>query len=310
MAWIWIAVFGQFLNAVVAILDKYIVSDQSAIPRPFVYAFYSCLLAGVWLLIFVAGMFPWLQNIGMPQIQNVTVPSLEVVSMAFLAAYAFFLALVSMFDALKHDSPSDVMPVIGAVAAIASLGLNYVFLDSVPSDNFLLGIVLLAIGTFLVSQANFNRALVLMTVHSGIFFALHLVTMKGLFEVASFDNGFFWSRVALVLFALSLLMVPAYLKKIKKATTQTTVRGGSIVLVTKFLAGIAAFSLLKATDWGDVSVVQALDGLKFIFILFLSYLVTLWVPQIETERGMRPKAVVRKVMYVAIIVLGFSVLFL
>ena len=310
MAWIWLAFLGQFLNAIVAILDKYIVSDSSAIPRPFVYAFYSCLLAGVWLFIFAFGLIPTFAGWGLPQLRLVTIPSLELVSMAFLAAYAFFLALVSMFDALKHDTPSNVMPVVGAVAAIASLGLNYLFLDAVLTENFLLGIALLAIGTLLVSQASFNRALILMTFHSGIFFALHLVTMKGLFEKTDFDNAFFWSRVALVLFALSLLLVPAYLKKIHDGTANTTKTSAAIVLLTKLIAGIAAFLLLKATDWGEVSVVQALDGLKFVFILILSYVVTLFVPHLQTERGMKPKEVIRKVLYVTLIALGFIVLFL
>ena len=310
MGWIWLAVGGQFLNAIVAVLDKYIVSDESAIPKPFVYAFYSCLLAGVWLLIFPLGWLLGATAFGLPQWSNVAVPSLELVAMAFFAAYAFFLALVSMFNALKYDTPGNVMPVIGAVAAIVSLGLSYLFLDTVLTDNFLLGIVLLAIGTFLVSQAAFNWSLILLTTHSGLFFALNLITMKGIFEMTDFDNGFFWSRVALVLFALSLLLVPAYIKKIRQGTEHTTVRGGTIVLLTKFCAGIAAFMLLKATDWGEVSVVQALDGLKFVFVLLISYGVTLSSGTFSPEHHWRPKRVVRQVVYVLIIVLGFSVLFL
>ena len=309
MSWIWLAVGGQFLNAVVAVLDKYIVSDDSAIPKPFVYAFYSCLLAGVWLAIFVLSFIPIFAATGLPRLSLVEIPSLQVVAMAFLAAYTFFLALVSMFDALKHDTPSNVMPVVGSVAAIASLGLNYLFLDAVLSDNFVIGIILLAIGTFLVSQASFSRSLIFITVHSGLFFALHLVTMKGLFEMTTFDNGFFWSRVALVLFALSLLLVPVYWKKIRKGTEHTTKRSVVIILMTKFLAGVAAFLLLTATDMGDVSVVQALDGLKFVFILFISYIVTLWMPQLNTERSVRPRDVIRKILYVSIIVIGFSILF-
>lgn len=310
MAWIWLVVGGQFLNAIVAVLDKYIVSDDSAIPKPFVYAFYSCLLAGMWLLIFPLSWIPGFGTIGLPQLGLVTMPSLQLVAMVFLAAYAFFLALVSMFDALKHDTPGNVLPVIGAVAAIVSLALSYLFLGAALSENFLLGVLLLAIGTFLVSQACFNWSLILMTAHSGLFFALHLVTMKGIFEMTSFDNGFFWSRVALVLFALSLLLVPAYIKKIRKGTENTTAQGGLIILVTKLLAGIAGFMLLKATDWGEVSVVQALDGLKFVFILVISYGVTLWSSNFAPEHQWRPKRVVRQVVYVLIIVLGFSVLFL
>lgn len=310
MSWIWLAVGGQLLNAVVAILDKCIISSDSAIPRPFVYAFYSCLLSGAWLLAFAIGWIPGIDTIGFPHWDNIVLPTLEVFALAILAAYSFFIALVSMFNAMKFDSPSNVMPVIGAVAAVSSVGLNYLFLNSPLTDSFLLGIALLAIGTFLVSQANFSRALVLTTVHSGLFFALHLITMKGLFQVTSFDNGFFWSRTALVFFALSLLLVPAYVKKIKKGTANTTRRGGALVLLAKVVAGIASFMLLKATDWGEVAVVQALDGLKFVFILFFSYLVTLWVPQIHTESGTRPQEVVRKIMYVSIIVLGFTLLFL
>lgn len=310
MSWIWLAVGGQVLNAVVAILDKCIISSDSAIPRPFVYAFYSCLLSGAWLLAFAIGWVPGIDAIGFPHWDNIVLPTLEVFALAILAAYSFFIALVSMFNALKFDSPSNVMPVIGAVAAVSSVGLNYLFLNSPLTDSFLLGIALLAIGTFLVSQANFSRALVLTTVHSGLFFALHLITMKGLFQITSFDNGFFWSRTALVFFALSLLLVPAYVKKIKKGTANTTRRGGALVLLAKVVAGIASFMLLKATDWGEVAVVQALDGLKFVFILFFSYLVTLWVPQIHTESGTRPQEVVRKIMYVSIIVLGFTLLFL
>ncbi len=310
MAWVWLAVFGQFLNAFVAVLDKYIVSDDSAIPKPFVYAFYSCLLGGVWLAIFAIGSVPFLAGTGLPTITNIKFPSLELLAMALLSACSFFLALVSMFGALKHDSPSNVMPVVGSVAAVSSLILSYLFLDTTLTDNFIVGILLLAVGTFLVSQASFTVSLVLATVHSGIFFALHLVTMKGLFEMTSFDNGFFWSRIALVLFALTLLLVPSYIKKIRKGTEHTTKRGGVIILFNKFIAGVAAFVLLKATDWGDVAVVQALDGLKFVFVLVISYFLTLFIPSLKTEKTTRPKDIIRKTLFICVIAIGFSVLFI
>ena len=46
MSWLLLATIGQFINAIVAFLDKYIVSDEKVLPKPFVYAFYSCLLTG------------------------------------------------------------------------------------------------------------------------------------------------------------------------------------------------------------------------------------------------------------------------
>lgn len=309
MSWILLATLGQFLNAVVAILDKYIVSDEKALPRPFVYAFYSCLLTGFWALVYFLGVIPGLHELGFPSYELIKPPSLTVVAMSFLAAYTFFMALVSMYDALKHADASNVMPIIGSVSALSSFGMSYLFLDAQLHANFIWGIVILAAGTLLVAQTLPKMAVILHVVHSGIFFALHLITMKGLFLETSFDDGFFWSRIAFVLFALSLLLVPAYLVKIKQQTKSTSKKTGVIVLCTKVMAGIAAFLLLKATDLGEVSVVQALDGLKFVFILIIGIVFAHKLPDSATDRDTRPATFFRKLLYVIVILVGFFMLF-
>jgi drug/metabolite transporter (DMT)-like permease len=309
MAWLLLATAGQFLNAIVAILDKYIVTDEKILPRPFVYAFYSCLMTGFWVVIYLFGFIPGLSDLGAPSFINVQSPTIQVVGMSFLAAYTFFMALVSMYTALKHADASDVMPVIGAVAALSSLGMAYLFLDIQLSPNFIWGIALLVIGTLLVSQMHFTRSTILHTIHSGLFFALHYISMKGLFLETSFDDGFFWSRVGFVVFALSLLLVPVYWDKIKKQTKKTSKKGGMLVLSAKFLAGIAAFMLLKATDMGDVTVVQALDGLKYVFIILFSLVLGKLIPPTAGENHTDASTIVRKVLYIVIISIGFVILF-
>ncbi|MEX0917729.1 MAG: hypothetical protein WDZ93_01080 [Candidatus Paceibacterota bacterium] len=309
MNWIFLAAGAQFLNAIVAILDKFIVSDERMLPRPFVYAFYSCLVTSTWGVVYFFGYIPFLAGLGAPQFANVQTPTIQVVGMSFLAAYTFFMAIVSMYDGLKRADASDVMPVIGAVSAIATFMMAYVFLDVRLTENFIWGIALLATGTFLVSQIRFTRQLVLNTFHSGLFFALHYIAMKGLFQETSFDDGFFWSRVGFVLFALSLLLVPVYFQKIKEQTKVTSKKAGAFVLMTKVVAGVAAFLLLKATDWGDVAVVQALDGLKFVFILLIGIFVGKYLPVSAGEKEVQTKTFVRKVLYVAIISIGFIILF-
>jgi len=309
MSWILLAALGQFLNAIVAILDKYIVSDEQALPRPFVYAFYSCILTGFWALIYFLGVIPGLTNLGLPSYEAIQTPTLNVVALSFLAAYTFFLALVSMFDALKHADASNVMPIIGSVSALSAFGMSYLFLDAQLSTNFITGVVILAAGTLLVAQTLPKVDVILHVVHSGLFFALHAITMKGLFLETSFDDGFFWSRVAFVLFALSLLLVPAYLDKIRSQTKNTTTQAGAIILVNKVLAGVAAFLLLKATDLGEVSVVQALDGIKFVFILIIGMVFAHWLPDSATDRDTRPSTFFRKLLFVIVITVGFFMLF-
>lgn len=309
MAWILLATLGQFLNAVVAVVDKYIVTDERVMPRPFVYAFYSCLLTGGWLIVYAVGLVPGLGSIGVPQLGNIERPSLEVVAMSFLAAYTFFMALVSLYDALRRAEAVNVLPTVGAISALASFGLTYLFLDTPLSSNYIFGIALLALGTFLVAQNLPKINIVLQIIHSGLFFALHYITMKGLFIETSFDDGFFWSRIALLLFTLSLLLVPAYLEKIWAQTKSTTRRTGALVLFIKILAGIAAFLLLKATDMGSVAVVQALDGLKFLFILVITVFLAPLLPDSAAVHETRPRAVLRQVAYVLLILIGYIVLF-
>lgn len=309
MAWLLLAAAGQFLNAVVAVLDKFIVSDEHVLPRPFVYAFYSCLITGGWILVYLLGWIPGLSSIGAPSFSNIQSPTIQVVGMSFLASYTFFMALVSMYSALKQADTSDVMPVIGAVSAIATFGMVHLFLGAELTSNFIWGIALLVTGTLLVSQLEFTRTIALNTVHSGLFFALHYIAMKGLFMETSFDDGFFWSRIGFVLFALSLLLIPAYYEKIFNQTKTTSPKAGLLVISTKMLAGVAAFMLLKATDWGDVAVVQALDGLKFVFIILISVLIGRFIPVTAGENAIDASTIIRKTLYVAIISIGFVILF-
>jgi len=310
MAWILLATLGQFLAAIVVIIDKYIVSDARAMPRPFVYAFYSCILTGGWVFIFMLGALPGFRELGFPHVSNLEIPSIQVVAMAFLAAYTFFMALVSMYSALRDSEAIHVMPVIGTISALASFGMSWLFLDTALSLNFFLGVAILSVGMLLVAQSLPDWDAGLHVFHSGLFFALHFVTMKGLFLETSFDDGFFWSRVAFVLFALSLLLVPTYYKKIREQSSSTSTQTGLLVLLAKVLAGVSAFIILKATDWGDVAVVQALDAIKFAFVLLISILFASWLPDSAAVHESRPYEVVRRVLYIILIVIGYFVLFL
>ncbi len=104
-------------------------------------------------------------------------------------------------------------------------------------------------------------------------------------------------------------MVPVYWDKIKEQTKTTTKKTGFLVLLTKVLAGVAAFLLLKATDLGEVSVVQALDAVRFFFILFISVVFSHWLPHAATDRDTRPQVFFRRLIFIVIIIVGYFLLF-
>lgn len=310
MYWIYLAVAAQFLNALTALVDKRVVSDDAILPRPFVYAFYTCIISGLWILVYAFGFFPFAEALKIPSFDAIKRPTLEVVALAFLSAYTFFTALVSMFTALREGDASDVVPVIGATSAVASFGLSYFFLDTQLSHNFIIGIVLLAGGTFLVSRFHFHAHTAMYAIHAGIFFALHYISIKGLFVTTSFEDGFFWSRIALMLYAGSLLLIPTFYEKITEQTKITSKRAGFLILANKILAGISSIMILKATDLGDVAVVQALGGLQFIFILVIGFFFHKHVRHAVGVDRFRPELILQKVLFVTIITIGFLILFI
>lgn len=311
-SWILLAIAAQAIAAGVALVDKYILSNADMMPRPLVYAFYTCLLSGAWVVVFAAGALPLgpLSGLGIPSFENVGAPSLYVAVLSIFAAFTFFIALVSLYTALKEADASDVIPVVGAVSAVAAFLLSYVFMGTRLTPNFMVGIGLLAFGTLLVSRLRFSLKVALSSLHAGIFFGLHYVTMKGLFDETTFDNGFFWSRVAFIAAALSMLLIPAYFAVIRGQTKATSAKSGLLVFATKVLAGVGSILILKATAAGDVSVVQALGGLQFLFLLVLAFFVGHKVPLECRENITCNEDIYHKAIFVGIITLGFFFLFI
>lgn len=311
LSWISLAVIAQCINAVVAVADKYIVTSKKVVPQPFVYAFYTCIFAGIWVLVFAAGIlpFPFIHQMGVPSLYNISVPTLDVAALALLSSYTFFIALVSLYSSLRESDASDVVPVVGAVSAIVSFGLSYFFLGTRLTPNFVLGLTLLSVGTFLVSHLRFSWKTALTSLHAGIFFAIHYVALKGLFNETSFDNGFFWSRMTFFVVALSMLLIPKLFIKIHTQTKSTSKRSGFLILGTKVLAGIGSILLLKATAQGSVAIVQALGGLQFVLILLFGLFFGHKTPKEYGENIKHTHEIYHKVAFVAMITIGFFVLF-
>ncbi len=312
MSWILLAVVAQCINAGVALVDKYIVTSEKVLPQPFVYAFYTCILAGLWIVLFLVGILPvpFFQTIAMPSLLHVEYPNLIVANLSLFSAYTFFIALVALYTALKSADASDVIPVVGAVSAMVSFGLSHFFLGARLTPNFIIGLLLLSAGTLLVSHLRFTWKTALTSILAGLFFAIHYVTIKGLFNETSFDNGFFWSRMAFFVVAASMLLVPGWLEKIRTQTKATTRHSGVLVLANKFLAGIGSILILKATALGSVSVVQALGGLQFVFILLLTLFFGHRTPKECGENIRNVREIYHKIAFVALITIGFFVLFI
>jgi drug/metabolite transporter (DMT)-like permease len=307
--WILIVIVAQFLYAIAAIIDKFIITSKK-VSKPFIYAFFVTLLSVIPILLFALGTF----NISffgfiLPTLENVSRPTLSLISMTLVSAFAGFNALVSLYSALREADASDVIPVIGSVSAVGTLLLSYLVLDDVLTDNFLIALGFFLVGTVLISRLRFNKKVLMLTLHAGLLFALKATVVKKMFVDTNFDQAFFWSRIGIIIFIVSLLLVPRYLGKITVNTKKTKTSGGIWVVGNAILGGLAAYITLKAIDLGNVTIVQALGGLQFVFLILISFFFGRMIPATAGENN-TIKDIIQKVFAVSFMIIGFYFLFI
>lgn len=310
--WIFLVVVAQFLSAIVAMVDKYIVTSR-VVAKPVTYAFYVSILSALAAVVFFFSWIPIpLEGVSIPSFGNVAFPDGIEVLLSMLAGFAFFGALVSLFTGLKRADTSDVIPVVGATSAVSSLLLGYFFLNTSLTANFIWGFALLVLGTFFISLFRFKTRTLVVSLISGALFAVHFVCLKFLFGYTDFDNAFFWSRMGIVVPALIAFVVPwIHIHPKKKVMGAEMPRENAIwiILGNKFLAGVAGLMILKGIQLGDVVIVQALGGLQFVFLLLFAILTGKSLPQACGEKC-SPYEVWQKTVSVGIITIGFFILFL
>lgn len=311
--WLTLVVVAQVVLAAVALIDKYIVSSNTVVLRPFTYTFWISILSSGSVLIFLFGWIPIpIEGISIPSFSNVQGLTLTTFALALTAGYTFFTALLSMFTALKHADASDVVPVVGAVNALSAFFLGHYFFGTQLPNNFLAGMLLLVAGTVLTSSLRFDRQTMLSVFHAGIMFGLHYVVLKELFVVTNFDTGFFWSRMAIVAIALSMLLVPYYYEHVVQRTKKAKTRDGKFLLGNKVLGGIASILMLMSVDMVDKSLVslpQALGGLQYLFLLGFSACCGRYISK-DWGENVTTRDIVQKTMSIPLIVVGFFLLFI
>lgn len=307
MTWLTLTIAAQFLNSIVALIDKYLVTSKR-VTTPLLYVFYTGVLALLGIIIYIPSLF--IANIPLPQFSLVTLLSPILFLFVILAVLAQLTALWGLFSALKKNDASDVMPVIGSLAAIFALIISYIWFQTILPVNFTFGFGLLVLGTLFVSHFRFSRKVFWYSALSGFGFAIHGILLKEVLNQSSFDTGFFWFSICMTVLSFFLFLLPnirinfGYQKKEKHIK-----KTGLILISTKIVAGIAGILLIKAIELGEVSMVQALGGLQFLF-LFIFAVVLGPYTSVDFGENNNRRDIYQKLIAVTIIFTGFIVLFM
>ncbi|MDP3093151.1 MAG: EamA family transporter [bacterium] len=297
MLWILIAIFSYFLLAVSALGDKYLLSGP---PEPKSYTFFIN-VSGILLL----ALIPFVGFVR---------PDSRQILLSFLAGGSMVFASYFLYSALEKFEASRVIPAIGGLLPIFTLGIVFLFSGSQSlTPKSLAAFLLLVLGSVLIS-ADKGKAISLESLFfsaaSAFLFALSFVLVKSLYLELPFWTTIILTRLGAFLASLVFLLAKETRAEIFQKNFILQKKSGIIFFATQGIGTLA--SLLQ--NWaillaplGFLAFVNALEGTRYVFLLVLSVLVSAKFPKILKEE-ISPKSMFQKSLAVLIIIIGLGVL--
>ncbi len=292
--WLLFVIVGQFLNAAVVLIDRFIVT-KGVVSKPIVYTFYVGLLS-----IFALVALPF----------GVTLPTTTTIFLSLGIAVSFIISIFMLYESLRTSNPSEVVPVVGGIAALSAFVSSTLIFKIALPGHFLIGFVILVMGMLLISHFKFTKHSFFFLSGAGVFFGLSTVLTKLLLTNDTFINGFFWSRIANVVVALLLLCIPGVCATIGADLDRPNKSHKTLFVIgNKMLGALAFFCILLAIKYGDVSIVNALSAVQYIFLLIFAIFFSRLMPEYFEETVHRHEFL-HKSLATALIVIGFFILFI
>ena len=296
MLWFFLALIAYFFGAVTGLLDKFLLK-QRATTQPLVYSFYIGILSGFSLILAPLGL---------------TWPGISFVSLALFTGLILFLSIWAFFKALDINEPSRVFTLLGGLTPVLVLILSMIFLGEHLSRTQLFSFVFLVLGGTLiywkVGHMRKSPVVGLKFIVLNVFLtAIALVLIKYLYSWEIFVNAFIWTRLGIFLGALFLLISATNRRLILNGGRQSKDAFSALLVSEKLLAGIAALMLNLAIALSSVTLVNAMQGVQYAFLLILILVFSKRFPFLFEEKMSRA-VIVQKIIAVFLIAVGLIML--
>lgn len=298
MLWLIVAICSYFLLAIVALVDKYLLSG--ALISPKMYAFYVG-IGGLLVLIFIPfGFF---------------LPEPSIMISALLAGIFHILGIFMTFKAVQLFEASRVIPAIGGFLTLFVFGLTYIFPIEKGELSYLeiLSFFLLVLGSILITWQKSKTASIKslkMAALAAFPLALFFVLAKFVYLSQPFINGLIWTRIGALLLAIIFLFTKEVRGELfeKRETMKMKTLG---VLIPNQIVAAGAFLL---QNWAvalvpvvSLAFINALEGTRYVFLLIFAAFLSLKFPQILKEEVSK-KVLLQKIIAILLIGGGLALL--
>lgn len=284
------AVIAYLFLALNGVVDKILLTR--AVKNASAYAFWSGILAP---LIFVLAPF------------GLTLLDTQDMLIALAGGAVFTYGTFFLYKGIQETSISRIMPIEGGLVPLFTLILAYFLLNERLPEHQLLAFAFLVAGAVLVAfrreEAVWRPKALENASLAALLFAVSFVLTKLVYDHSNFVTGLVWTRVGVFLAALSFLASRKLRNEIAGAARNTSRNNILVYYGSRGLGVFGGWLQNYAISVGSVTIVNALQGTQFAFVLLLSTLLSVYFPKILKER-MNPGTLAQKLIAIVLITVG------
>jgi drug/metabolite transporter (DMT)-like permease len=294
LSWITIGLAGYFLLAFTGVADKFLVSK--VVRAPVAYAFYTAITGPFSLLLLPFGG------------KLLNFPDMLV---ALAAGASFIIGILFSYTAIGQTSVSRVVPIQAGLGPLFTLSLSFFILSERLSTFQTAGFLFLVSGAVLISfrreNGHWSNKAFINAAISAFFFALTSVLTKYTFDHSNYITGLAWPSLGFLIPLIFILPSKKNRQKIFNAPKEAGKKNVVLYYATRATGTIGGFLQKYAISLGSVSVVNALQGMQFVFLLIFTSFISIYFPNVLRER-INSETIALKLTAIAFISCGLFLL--
>jgi uncharacterized membrane protein len=292
---IFLTIFQYLIQAVVDLMDKFLITARRV--EPVKYTFYT-VVTGALLVV----LWPW----------NYSVLPAKFIFLDLFSGAFFSLAMYVFYKALARGEVSRVVPFVFGLVPAFDILISLVTGRDTLRLNEVAAVCLLIPGALLVSHQKGDfwlKHVGLKTLSAFLFSAYYALWQYGA-QVGPILNNLIWNRLGAALVLVLFLAFSGFRKKVFVVDEIKNKVGTSVLFLFKQVLGGANFIFLSFLYvLGTISIINSLQGFRYVFLLFFSMMLSHKRSHMINEQTDRD-IIIQKAFGIALIFIGTAFLFL
>lgn len=231
----------------------------------------------------------------------------------------FIGALLCFMYALSSSDTSKVAPFIGALIPIFTYLFEDLFIGKPLTGTLLIAFIVLVVGTVVITidldvkkSGDTQNGIQMpswlpwvLGVVAAALFGLSFVASKVAYDTQPFWGAFSYMRIVSFVAVLPLLSITVIRKEVARSSRIFFTKNGLVYLSSQVVGGVAFIFINFALSQASATIVNALQGIQYAFLIMLVWLGHIFAPRLVQEAMGRKTLFVRS-LGVVVIMIGIA----